>query len=350
MRPVLLDKVASVTLNCGLRREVRVSDTYNCQEGDVIAVRLLTNKSNYNLLELVTGRMSTLKEGDVIAGALGHRNAVQGYAGIIPTELKTGDKVNLLNMGGVLGICQSYSPLVGPPHQCEVIGSVLSFPNINSRTGVPANISTGCPPLDANLSSGCPVIAVVGTSMNSGKTEACLTIIQQLVRQGLKVAAAKTTGVSLRRDILGMQDAGAQEVMVFTDLGVVTTQNSNAPALTKTMLNRLNQSKPDVIVLELGDGLIGDYGVSAILSDPEISKSLTNVVLAAADPVGAWGGVTLLTDRHQITPSLVTGPATDNIAGTKSIERETGIKSLNARHSSAEITALLLNSLEPIHA
>ena len=40
---------------------------------------------------------------------------------------------------------------------------------------------------------------------------------------GMQVAACKATGVSLRRDILAMEDAGAGETMIFSDLGVVTT-------------------------------------------------------------------------------------------------------------------------------
>lgn len=351
MRPVSLDKIASVTLNCGLRREARLGDEYPCQEGDVIAVRLLTSKSNYNALELISGRMSTLKEGDLIAGALGHRNAVQGYAGVIPKTLKTGDHVNLLNLGGVLGICESFSPIVGAPHICEVIGSVLSFPNLSSRKGTPANISRELPGLDETVLPGLPpVIAVVGSSMNSGKTEACLTIIQQLVHKRLRVAAAKATGVSLRRDILGMQDAGASEVMIFTDLGVVTTQAKNAPALTRTMLNRLAETKPDVIVLELGDGLIGDYGVAEILSDKPIANALSCVVLAASDPVGALGGAQLLVQRHHISPALITGPATDNFAGVRAIERETGVRAMNARHNPGDLTQHLLSLTDRIYA
>lgn len=347
----MLDKVASVTLNCALRREARLSDEYPCNEGDVIAVRLLTSKATYNSLELISGRMSTLKEGDLIAGALGHRNAVQGYAGVIPKTLKTGDQVNLLNLGGVLGACESYSPIVGPPHVCEVIGSVLSFPDLTSRKGVQANIARDLPPLDDSVLPGLPpVIAVVGSSMNSGKTEACLTIVQQLVHRGLRVAAAKATGVSLRRDILGMQDAGAFEVMTFTDLGVVTTQPSNAPGLTRTMLNRLALTKPDAIVIELGDGLIGDYGVAQILSDPAIAGVLTCVVLAATDPVGALGGEIVLTTRHNLKPTLITGPATDNIAGIRAIQRETGVLAMNARHHPGDLALHLLRSTELLHA
>ncbi|MBL8047482.1 MAG: molybdopterin-guanine dinucleotide biosynthesis protein MobB [Chthonomonas sp.] len=350
MRPVTLDKIASVTLNCNLRREARLDDQYPCREGDVIAVRVLTSKSQYNSLELISGRMSTIKPGDIIAGALGHRNAVQGYAGVIPTSLKTGDQINLLNLGGVLGTCTSYSPMVGQPHVCEVIGNVMAFPDLNSRRGVPANIAADLSLPSTQLRDLPPIIAVVGTSMNSGKTEACLTVIQQLTHRGLKVSAAKTTGVSLRRDILGMQDAGASEVVIFTDLGVVTTQASNAPTLTKQMIHRLAQARPDVIVLELGDGLIGDYGVGAILDDPEIAPHLRCVILAAADPVGALGGANLVRDRHQLPLALITGPATDNLAGVSAIERETKVRSINARHDPQDLTDHLLHTISLAHA
>lgn len=346
MRAVLLDKIASVTQNCALRRDVRVSDDYPCQEGDVLAVRVLTRKSTYNDLELTNGRMSKLNQGDVIAGALGHRHALQGYAGHIPARIKTGDTLNLLNMGGVLGLCTSFSPMVGPPHEVEVLGSILSFPVLTSRQGTPANIATDCPPLDDTVSViGPPVIAVVGTSMNSGKTEACHTLVQQFGRRGLTVAGAKATGVSLRRDVLAMQDAGATNVSVFTDFGIVTTQPKNAPAVTRSMLNHLSADRPDVIVLELGDGLVGDYGVAAILDDPAITGRLSAVVLAATDPVGAWGGVSILRDRHGLEPLVVTGPATDNEAGVQIIQRETGVTAINVRHNAAQIAEILVQSM-----
>lgn len=321
---------------------MRVCSEFPLREGDVIAVRVMNHKSTYNVLELPSGRMSSVKQGDVIAGALGHRHASEGYAGEIPTQLKVGDTINLLNMGGVLGNCLSYSPTVGPPFECEVLGQILEFPEVGSRTGVPANISRNLPALDNALQFKVPpILAVVGTCMNSGKTEACLSLIQELSKRGLKVAAAKCTGISLRRDILAMEDAGAVETLIFTDLGVVTSSRTNAARLAKTLVNRVAKCAPDVIVLELGDGLLGEYGVDTILADEELAKGLAGVALAANDPVAAWGGVRLLEDRFGIRAQVVTGPATDNSVGRASIYRETGIEALNARSSRAEFASLL---------
>ena len=125
--------------------------------------------------------------------------------------------------------------------------------------------------------------------MDSGKTAAACAIVSRLRRRGLRVAACKATGVSLRRDILAMEDAGAGETMIFSDLGVVTTTAENGPALTRSLLTQLARKRPDVIVLELGDGLLGTYGVDAILSDRDIRRAFTAVILCANDPVAAWG-------------------------------------------------------------
>lgn len=349
MRAITLDKIASVTANCRLHRDVKVGDEYPCREGDVVAVRILNAKSNYNTLELTTGRMSPLNPGDIIAGCLGHRHATQGHAGHVPAELATGDRIQLLNLGGVLGVCTSSSPAVGSPFECEVLGQVLDFPFLAQRVGVPANIGREVEALDESLSVGAPVIAVIGTSMNSGKTEACLRLIQGLVRSGLKVAAAKTTGVSLRRDILAMEDAGAWPTTIFTDFGVVTTQASNGPGLVRSMLNKLAASQPDVIVVELGDGLFGSYGVDAILRQEDFKKSLAAVVLAATDPVAAWGGVQSLAAEYDLRPDVITGPCTDNEVGVGIIQERTGVAGINARTDTDAMTEMMLKALEKSH-
>ncbi len=118
--------------------------------------------------------------------------------------------------------------------------------------------------------------------------------------------------------------------MIFSDLGVVTTTAANGPALTRALLTKLASHKPHVIVLELGDGLLGAYGVEAILSDRSIRSSLTAVILCANDPVSAWGGTKLLREQFEIEPSIVTGPATDNAVGVDQIAERLGLPAINA--------------------
>ena len=143
------------------------------------------------------------------------------------------------------------------------------------------------------------MVALAGTCMEAGKTAAAAAIISRMRHRGLVVDAFKATGVSLRRDILAFEDAGARNTLIFTDFGIVSTTRKVGPALTRTMLTELADKKPDVIVFELGDGLLGTYGVDSILEQEDIRKAMTGVVLSANDPVAAYGGVDILRKRYR---------------------------------------------------
>lgn len=338
MRPLVVDKIASVAQSCRLGRELRISPDIPCEEGVVIAVEVLTNKSTYNTLELTSGRMAQVKRGDIVVGALGHRHALFGYSGHIPEQLAPGDKINLLNLGGVMGVCDSVNRDRGQPFECRVLGTVLHFPYLGERIGTPARVgSLKLPENPAVDTRGIPAIALAGTCMDAGKTAAAAAIISRFSHYGYRVAAFKATGVSLRRDVMAMEDAGASATAIFTDFGVVTTSPKNGPRLARTMLSRMADTRPDVIVFELGDGIMGAYGVEAILHDPEVRKVLSAVVLCANDPVGAFGGVHLLRERFGIEPALVTGRSTDNEVGVSIIREQMGVAAFNALTQEAEL-------------
>jgi len=331
VKSVFVDKVASVAQHSDLSNKLRLSPDIPCDEGVLVAVRVMNNKARYNQLELTSGRMATVTQGDIVVGALGHRKALLGYSGHLPKQLAVGDTIQLLNIGGVLGVCDSANPDVGPPFDCEVLGTVLHFPYLGERIGVPAR--AGAQEFDPGApldTQGVPVVALAGTCMDSGKTAAACAIVSRLRHRGHHVAACKATGVSLRRDILAMQDAGAAETSIFSDLGIVTTTAENGPALTRSLLTNLAAEKPDVIVLELGDGLLGAYGVEAILSDASIREALTAVALCANDPVAAWGGAKILREQFDIEPAVVTGPATDNAVGIDQISERLDLPAINA--------------------
>ena len=173
MRSVVVDKLASVTQACGLSHELRISADIPAEEGVVIVVEVLTNKTTYNTLELTSGRMAKVGKGDVVAGALGHRQALFGYSGHVPEQLKPGDVIQMLNIGGVLGVCDSINPEKGRPFDCRVLGVALNFPYLGERIGVPARVGHKALDDAATLDTrGVPVVALAGTCMEAGKTAA----------------------------------------------------------------------------------------------------------------------------------------------------------------------------------
>lgn len=346
MKSIIVDKIASVTQACGLSHELRISTDIPCEEGVVLAVEILTDKAQYNTLELTSGRMAKVARGNVVVGALGHRKALFGYSGHLPETLAAGDVIQMLNIGGVLGVCDSANPEKGRPFDCRVLGVVLHFPYLGERIGVPARAGMRKLDYDAPVATnGVPVVALAGSCMEAGKTAAACAMISRMRHRGLTIDAFKATGVSLRRDILAMEDSGARRTSIFTDFGVVTTTAKNGPALTRTMLTEMAAGRPDVIVFELGDGILGAYGVEAILEAPDIRASLTAVVLSANDPVAAWGGVKLLRERFKIEPAVVTGPATDNSVGVDIIRDQLGVPAFNAMTSGAALGDCVISAV-----
>jgi len=362
---VMLDKIASVTAGLALDRRAVLGATIPAVAGTVVACRVKNAKTHYNTIEDVHGRMVGLYPGDVIAGALGHRDALLGYSGVVPTSVQVGDTLDLLNLGGVIGVGATAVPGLGEPFHLEVLGSVLRFPGMERRTGVPANVMDGSYPThDVPAPDSLdlpPVVGLVGTCMNSGKTTAACALAREFGRRGMAVAGGKLTGVSLRRDVLEMADSGANPTAIFTDFGVVTTDASNAAPTARAILAHLAShlspspingqlSGPDAIILEFGDGLLGTYGVDAILDDPLMRGSVHSLVLCAQDPVGAWGAVRLLADRYGLRPAAVSGRITDTVAGLRFCSEELGIPTWNALREPDALPAGILPSPSTIGA
>lgn len=342
---VRLDRIASSTRNAQLPREVFVSDQIVAAEGYVLAVRILDDKTTYNTLEDLGGRMVQIRSGDIVAGTLGARRALHGYAGEVPQEITVGSMINLLNLGGVLGRCTSASPELGAPFRAEVLGAVLSFPALGDRIGRPAHIRENAVPSAEKLGPVPPIVYMAGTCMNTGKTFAATELIRGLTRAGVRVAACKLTGVSLMRDTLHMLDCGAITALTFNDSGLASTRPGVTPSIAKGVLTRLAESKPDVIVAELGDGILGEYGVQDILRDPELTAAAGAWVVAAPDPVGCWGAVEILRRSYNLTATALTGPATDNEVGLDYIRSSLGIPAHNAKRDPQGLVAAVQKAL-----
>ena len=322
-------KIGSVVTRVVLDPDIEISRMVEARSGQVVVVRALEEKRVYDQLELVSGRMAHVGKGDVIVGALGRRDALRGFQGVVPAAVKAGDTLHLLNLGGVIGQAVSENRDFGHPLRCEVLGMAV-------KGGRGLNIADAAlPTADHVVSTDCPPLIVVsGTCMNAGKTVACCEIIAKLTARGYACAGLKMTGVACQKDLLNMEDHGALATLSFLDCGMPSTAGmTDVAPVAKGLLKAIQAEVPgelDVVVVEMGDGVIGAYGVKSVLEDAEIRSLFRAHVLCANDLVAAWGGVQWL-QKLGLGVDVVAGPATDNDVGIRYVTNELGIPAANAR-------------------
>ena len=335
------DKIGSATSTLGLAKTVAVTDTVSKpRSGDVIAVRALTDSATYNMLELPTGRLAKINPGDLLIGVLGRRRALKGFVGDVPETVKAGDQLHLLNMGGLIGYCTGHHSSLGDAIKVEVVGIVCD------EAGGALNIADAALPSRATLGETAPIVMIAGTSMNCGKTFAATELIKQATRAGLRVAAAKLSGVACLRDTFNMADHGAIAIASFLDCGLPSTVGvGDLAPVAKAVISRLNESFPDLIVIELGDGILGGYSVESVFEDLELREATAALIFCASDYVGAWGGIELFR-RRGIEVDLIAGSVTDSQMGQDYIEKEFSVPAANARRDGTLLFQRVISKLE----
>jgi hypothetical protein len=336
VKVVETDKTGSAAGGLGLGRALAVVGARRAaRAGDVVVVRALTDSATYNQLELPSGRLAKINPGDVVVGVLGSRRALKGFVGDVPETVAEGDELHLLNMGGVIGRCTGHHSSLSDAIRVRVIG--LAYDE-DARV---SNIADAALAPRTRLGRTAPLVVVAGACMNSGKTFAATEIVKQATRAGLRVAAAKLSGVACLRDTLNMADHGAVATASFLDCGLPSTVGvGDLAPVAKAIIARLNEAAPDLIVIELGDGILGGYSVESVFDDDELRGATAALVFCASDYVGAWGGVELLR-RRGVRVDLVAGSVTDSQMGEDYIEREFGVPAGNAKRDGVRLFELI---------
>jgi hypothetical protein len=337
---VEIDKVGSATSPLTLGKRLRVCSLNNePRVGDVVVVEALTESVTYGNLELPSGRLAKINRGDVLLGVLGKRRALKGFVGDVPRRVAAGDRLHLLNMGGVIGECTGHHSSLSDAIEVKVVGTACD------ELELPMNIGDAGLLPSHELHPSAPIVLVAGACMNSGKTVAAVEIIRQASNAGLKVAGAKLTGIACLRDTLNMQDHGAFTTASFLECGLPSTvECDDLGGAVRSIFNHLNSFAPDLIVAELGDGIVGGYGVDAILRDEAIIAGVSSFVFCAADYVGVIGGVTVLGEMG-IEIDVVAGSVTDSQMGEDFVRREFKLEAGNARRDGKKLFEMIMASM-----
>ncbi len=278
--------------------------------GDLVLAKV-EKIGQHQRLELANGRRARLFVGDEIVVVYGNRYAPDQFEAIVPSSLRD---CHLIAAGGIAGKMVYKHGAIKSPTRISPIG-ILTYSN-----GKVVNLSDfGLKKNDTHKSLP-PVIAVVGGSMNAGKTTAAASLIHGLYKAGYKVSAGKVTGTGAGGDSWHFIDAGGSPVLDFLDTGHPSTYLLSAKEVVQIfeiLLSHLNTPDTDYIVIEVADGLFQTETVN-LINSTFFKQSVSGVIYAAADAVGAVYGINLL-KRWGLPICAVSGTVTRSPLGMREI-------------------------------
>ncbi len=257
--------------------------------GDVVLARVV-EIGKHTRLEGPGSRRQLMFPGQEILLAYGDRYAPDQYLAEVPTDLSA---CHLVAAGGLAGVVTQQHAAVGAPTVIEPLGLLADAEGrVTLARHAPHTVSaSGGRPAPGPL-----VVAVLGTSMNSGKSTTLACLVNGLTNASLVVCAGKATGTGAGGDANLFRDAGATRVLDFTDFGLPSTFGLAAEhvlGLWESLVEALSLDGPDVVVVEIADGLYQGE-TSRLLADPRFADRVDAVVFAAQDALGARAGVSEL--------------------------------------------------------
>ena len=296
--------------------EIKKLQREEWQTGDYVVCKILDAGGNALLLELPNGRMRGVIGGESIVGALGERFATLEATG---TWKKIGNdlKMNVLTGAGLLGKLTSKSVFI--PNMMEVIYLGHTFRDGEKLTMESFVEHTEDTPFST------PVILFVGTSMSAGKTTSARIVTNLFKCAGHKVVGAKLTGAGRFKDILAIKDVGADAIFDFVDVGLPSSiyPEKYFKQKLRQLLNKIAREKADVAIVEIGASPLEPY--NGHLAINAIRDQIKCTILAASDPYAVHG----LMKAFDLVPDIVTGIASNTLAGVEMVKKLCGVQALN---------------------
>ncbi|WP_404289143.1 DUF1611 domain-containing protein [Glutamicibacter arilaitensis] len=266
------------------------------RSGDVVIAKI-TELGKHKALQSPHSRRQKLFVGQEIMVAYGHRYAPDQFLAHVPADL---GPCELVAGGGLASRVEQQHSSIDKATEIEPIGLLV-------RSGKVVTLSDFAPLSVQNPSVNVtsrveanrpPVIAVLGTSMNSGKSTTLGCLVNGLSNAGLRVAAGKATGTGAGNDPNLFTDAGAFSVCDFTDFGYPTTYRLDYETVRELLISMINEQSAtgaDAVIIEIADGLFQGE-TSRLLGDPVFKEHVDRVLFSAQDALGAKAGEKILLD------------------------------------------------------
>lgn len=295
------------------------TDFAAARPGDLIVAHV-EKLGQHQRVQLVSGRPSLIFPGDAVVLACGARYAPDQFEGRAEIRATGAD---LLAGGGCIGRMVARNERIKPATRLMPAARLLD------HSGRPVNLADfALPPAPAPAPAPKhpPVIAVLGTSMNSGKTLATAQLVLGLRHAGYRVAAIKATGTGAFGDYNEYCDSGAHFVADFTDAGMVSTYLeplSRIRAGIETLLAAAETAGCNIAVMEVADGIL-QRETAALIADPWFAQLIGGLIFACGDAVAAMGGVAQLA-QFGLRPDALTGLVSCSPMASAEAEAATGL-------------------------
>jgi hypothetical protein len=253
--------------------------------GDLVLARV-QRLGHHGRLHLPAGQRRHLFEGDEIVVAYGARYAPRQFEAVVPARL---EPCHLVAGGGIAARAISWHARIRRrPTAIEPLGLVAD------AFGRPINLADWALPVGPELGSERPpAIAVLGSSMDAGKSTVAAHLVRGLLRLGLRPGYAKLTGTGAGGDVWLASDAGASPALDFTDAGFASTYRvppREIERIARTLMATLAGARVDVAVLEVADGLLQPE-TAALVRAEWFARLIDAALFATADAMAAQAGV-----------------------------------------------------------
>ena len=291
------------------------------QAGEVVLARV-TRIGQHKRLESPVSRRQILFDGDEILVAYGSRYAADQFLALLPGDL---GPCHLAAAGGLASRVVDKNAAVSDATEIQPIGVLADDQGpITLARAAAHRIIPGVGERPHRPGHDVPVIAVLGTSMNSGKSTVLAQFAHGLAQAGLRVAAGKATGTGAGNDYDYFLDSGAHRVLDFTDFGYSSTFQTPFEEVRDLYLSMVDELaggsvQPDVVLVEIADGLFQGE-TSRLLEDAQFGEVTDRIVFAAGDALGAVGGVGALAGLGR-APDFVSGVVTGSPLATAEARR-----------------------------
>lgn len=291
------------------------------QVGDLVYGEI-SQLGHHTMLESVSARLHMIHDKTRSVFVYGNRYASDHYEGFVPEGNKK--EVDLIARGGVIGEVACQNDLIPSPTKVKVLGYICDADKniINTRDHVLIN-----PKKEPTSKKRSKLILCVGTSMNSGKSYTAAACCYAISSMDKIVRAAKITGTASLKDILLMQDCGAQHIADFTYFGYPSTYMLEMNELLNIFNGvdmKYGNNLKKYLVYEFADGIM-QRETEMLLNHPDVKKRIHKLIFCAGDAAGVKGGIEILQNRFDLKPDAISGLCSSSPLAIREIQSFTDI-------------------------